>query len=53
MDKINESNRLLKTKSNENNRSAEKETLEYYKLNSERFKSELTNEKDIDDQLII
>ena len=52
MARINESNRLLETNSNENNRRAknvQEETLEYYKLNSERFKSELINEKKIEE----
>ena len=30
-------------------RKAQEETIEYYRFNSERFKSEQTNEKDIDE----
>jgi hypothetical protein len=30
-------------------RKAQEETIEYYKLNSARFKSELTKEKNIDE----
>jgi hypothetical protein len=39
----------IRMKTIEELRKAQEETLGYYKLNSERFKSEQTNEKDIDE----
>ena len=38
----------VRMKTIEELKKAQEETIEYYKLNSERFKSELTNEKDIE-----
>ena len=38
----------IRMKTIEELKNAQEETLEYYKLNSERFKSELTKEKNID-----
>ena len=47
---INEGSRLLEANSNENElKKAQEETLQYYSDNSSRFKSELTNEKTIDE----
>jgi len=39
----------IRMKTIEELKKAQEETLEYYKLNSERFKSEQTNKKNIDE----
>ena len=39
----------VRMKTIEELKNAQEETIEYYKLNSERFKSELTNEKNIEE----
>jgi hypothetical protein len=42
----------IRMKTIEELRNAQEETLEYYKLNSDRFKSELTDEKNIEGEFI-